>query len=313
MRKWISFSLSILLIVATLGFREWLLHQELDHLQSQARSQITAAFESAESASRLHELQSTQLAYERWMEPSILVAQRLAWPPSRHSELADWRRSVNRALQDQSYARSLQLREQVQSQTAVIASEMEPSIERLQKLFSEQSRILNPAEIQLWLNAELEALNQHSRQQDLQKLDEIKRVGVAQAKALERKLKKLSHESLGRYVSSGEFSRDALSPVLTQIFSLRQASLRQSTWEEYQKTITQVLQKRRKLLLAQKAPPAVAQRKKEEIESLFNSMARMVDAEEGKQESVPSVDPRAQTELSGAYEILDPSSAPSAE
>ena len=75
--------------------REWLLLNEIQSTQALIKMQINDQLDRASSLDRVQELSTSAVVFERYLEPVLLLSNKLTWPGFRNETMASWKRIVH--------------------------------------------------------------------------------------------------------------------------------------------------------------------------------------------------------------------------
>ncbi len=297
MKRGLAIGMASGLFLILLGGREWMIHQEVNSTRDLTLTQIQEQISSARDWSKLEYLTSSSTVFERFFEPVLLTANKLLWPPSREEILLSWRRELNRLVPELSERRHDQLLAEANQAVETLKAEESASMSRLLKTLEQKAALLSGNQVQDLVRTEAKAIGEAAYDQDQKMLVSIKTEGRKLFGSLKSKLKKLDNRGLAQYLASGNFHREFQEPILQMVLSLKQESLRQRTWAEFQKSLLDTLGQRKALLAkAQNKRSMEAKIKEDEQKflNLFNSVAEAVKKEES--EETPAVVPQAPRE-----------------
>ncbi len=284
--------LGLAALVTILIAREWLVRSEISTMQTEIQSNIKDQFSSIVDVTRLDRLSSAPTVYERFLEPVILKTNKLISPFARADILNSWRRDVHQMIDDEIYKAEAQLKSGVDKRVAEILQTQEPSITRLLKVVEEKSRLVNGSDVSDAVKAEVQGISAFAREQDQKTLASIRSQGIESLNLLKSKMQKLDTKGLGTYVSTGKFTQEIIDPVTTLIFKLRTEESRKRTWAEFNRSLEDLLTKRR-ARLAQNSKKFAQEEKiaddAKRFQKLFNQVADAIGKEEaGATAAAPS-------------------------
>ena len=132
MKSWIFSLVGITILVSAAIAREWILHQEIEANQISLKTELKKSIQSAESFGRLEQLRQSSLVYDRFLEPIMLSTQRMLWPLSRTQISLEWEKEVHKILDEETYAKTLELRSEIKNEIKSVETEI-ASFDRLKK------------------------------------------------------------------------------------------------------------------------------------------------------------------------------------
>lgn len=283
MKKYFILSTALILLLAALSFREWLLLQEIAVTKSQLKDQASSSIQSAQSLDRVHYFTTSAVVYERYLSPVIDVANRLMWPPSRTEIIAEWKREIHATLDDLTANRRTSLSQDANLGIQKLRGDSKPGLNRLYEVLklSENNTDLSCAQT---VREEMKSISDAGQKRDQEILTQMKVEGLTQLKHLDKAVKGMSPAQIGNFLRSGRFLREIQQPVLDYVLQIKQEELRKAAWSEFERKLS--------VALAKKSVPVAAVkdrnlRAKKEIEKLFNSMAE-AKTEEHLSPSAPS-------------------------
>jgi len=263
--------------------REIFIRSELKVLRTQLHEQIRQQFSSVEDYERLGKLALAPTVYERYLEPVLLTSNKLIWPLTRDSEMSSWRREVHGFIDDQIYQQKLRMKTAVGAEVAKINSEEDASILRLMKVLDARGRLLEDPEFKNLVKDEIQKISTSALAEDRKTLDEIRFQGVAIVRSFKEKLRKMDHRGLASFLTSGKYSRDIQQPIVELILKLKQEETRRSTWNEFQKALTGVMDQKKTLISKNSNKREIESKISDDakrFQALFESVAESVTRED---------------------------------
>lgn len=239
---WIS--LSLIVMIAGLSFREWLIQEEISTLRVELKDQIQDGIRQSQSLERLAEFKKVQSVNERYLEPVVLAASRLLIPGSAQKEILSWRRDLHSTLTDQMYLREISLLEKFSKDIDDLKSKEKPGMPRLQNVLAMTEVLESSIERTKLVKAELEAIQEANKKSDQEALEKLKSAGKTSLSLLRKKTKGLGGQGLANYLTSISYEKEIESPVLSLVFSIKNPQLRQTAWDEYNSARRKIFQGR---------------------------------------------------------------------
>ena len=239
---WIS--LSLVVLIAGMSFREWLIQEEISTLRSELRDQIKDGVRQSQSLERLADFKKVQAVNERYLEPVVLAASRLLIPGAAQNEILAWRRDLHSLLSDQLYLREIALLEKFSKEMDALRTKEKPGMPRLQTVLAMSEVLESSIERTKLVKAELNAIQDSNRKTDQESLEKLKTVGKNSLSLLRKKTKALSGQALSNYLTSIGYEKEIESPVLSLIFSIKSPQLRKTAWDEYNSARRKIFQGR---------------------------------------------------------------------
>jgi len=275
---------TLALLVLGLMAREFLIHQEVDALQSEISNQLTERFDQATDRGRVQELASASTVFQSYVEPVYTTSSRLLWPYSRDSIARDWKRKIFDRLDDKLFETQKRLSEVMERDLKESREKQEASAARLREIISIRKKFSIDPEFGDLVEAELKLIQENASERDRQLLEEIRIAGRKSLETLGKKLKRFDHSRLASYVSSGQFSSEIEAPVVELIIQLKSESTRRNAWNEFQKALSETFQRRKSNLLSNSTQKQKKDQGSESkrIAELFNTIARSMDDENSK-------------------------------
>jgi len=275
---------TLALLVLGLMAREFLIHQEVDALQSEISNQLTERFDQATDRGRVQELASASTVFQSYVEPVYTTSSRLLWPYSRDSIARDWKRKIFDRLDDKLFETQKRLSEVMERDLKESREKQEASAARLREIISIRRKFSIDPEFGDLVEAELKLIQENASERDRQLLEEIRIAGRKSLETLGKKLKRFDHSRLASYVSSGQFSSEIEAPVVELIIQLKSESTRRNAWNEFQKALSETFQRRKSNLLSNSTQKQKKDQGSESkrIAELFNTIARSMDDENSK-------------------------------
>lgn len=278
MKSWIFGLLGIIILVTAAAAREWILHQEIEANQISLKAELKKNIQAAESFSRLEQLRQSALVYDRFLEPVILSTQRMLWPLSRAQISLDWEKEVHKILDEETYAKTLELRSEIKNEIKIVENEI-ASFDRLKKgldlilkLDSESLRL----EL---LKKQVGQLEEFLADKDQALFKKVRELGKGSLKELKAKVSKMSDAQFRNFVSSSEFLNDLHQPIVGLMLEIDSVELRSKIWPEYLKTLKNVLsQKPKDLALRFKKNISITNDEDVKLSESVQELAELLEA-----------------------------------
>jgi hypothetical protein len=254
MRTSVWIGLSVLLIIAGLSVREWLIVEEIQTLRVEFKDQIQDGIRQTQSVERLEDFKKIQFVNERYLEPVILLASRQIWPGAAQREILNWRRELHATLSDQLYLKQASLQEKVTQEISGVRLSEKPSVARLQNVVAMTEALDSALERTRLIKEELEAMQAATKAADQTALDQLKKVGKQSLALLRKKARNLQSSGLANYLTSAAYEAEVEKPVLDLVFSIRHPQLRQKAWEEFNEQRRKIFSNRFKSIAKNSSP-----------------------------------------------------------
>jgi len=239
---WIS--LSLVVMIAGLSFREWLIQEEISTLRVELKDQIQDGIRQSQSLERLAEFKKVQSVNERYLEPVILAASRLLVPGAAQKAILSWRRDLHSVITDQLYLREIALLEKFSKDMEDLKVKEKPGMPRLQNVLAMTEVLESSIERTKLVKAELDAIQDSNKKADQEALEKLKTAGKNSLSLLRKKTKSLGGQALANYLTSLGYEKEIESPVLSLVFSIKNTQLRKTAWDEYNNARRKIFQGR---------------------------------------------------------------------
>lgn len=248
MRKSVWLICGITLAVLLLVAREWLVHEEIDSLQSNALQQIQEHISNAPTVQKIKELQASQIVYARYLEPVLLAANRLLWLPTRSDVLTRWERDVHIEIQEKASSKLYELETGVKNSLESLKTEQAPSIKRLIEVVKQSESGLSDMSCSQTVQDEVAAIQKAASDKDQEVLASIKTEGISRLQHLKATLRNKGAKQVAQYLTSGSYYNEIEKPVLDLTLQIKQEELRKKAWAEFQKKLSETLDSKTKAL-----------------------------------------------------------------
>lgn len=278
MKSWIFSLAGVTILVSAAIAREWILHQEIEANQISLKTELKKSIQSAESFGRLEQLRQSSLVYDRFLEPIMLSTQRMLWPLSRTQISLEWEKEVHKILDEETYAKTLELRSEIKNEIKSVETEI-ASFDRLKKgldlilkLDSESLRL----EL---LKKQVGQLEEFLADKDQALFKKVRELGKNSFKELKAKVSKMSDAQFRNFVSSSEFLNDIHQPIVGFMLEIDSVELRSKIWPEYLKTLKSVLsQKPKDLATRFKKNISITSDEDAKLSKSVRELAELLDA-----------------------------------
>ncbi len=267
-----------------LGVREYMLHREISDLRSSIISQLREHVANASTVARVTELQSSSLAFSRYLEPLFITSSQMIWGPSRAEALMNWRRELHTELEEQTTKKTAELNTNFTSRLEELRKTEAASLKRLKTALKLCEEMATSRLCTTLVEDELNAIQVAASESDQTLLKAVKTEGIARLKKLQKALASKSSKQLALYLTSGNYDRDIEKPVIDLVMKLKQLSLRNNAWTEFEKKRDELLgNKRIAVARAAEPRPDIAKRGIEKVTDRV-TQALQLDAYFSKEE-----------------------------
>jgi hypothetical protein len=258
----------LVVIALLLALKEWLVSEEVSSTQNQIKTLIAQEFENANSASKITELTSSAVAYEHYLEPVIIIANKLIWPAHRSSITSDWSNEVHTEILKASQKRKDVLSSKLDENLKGLRDSAKPGVERLIAVLQKSEELGADLQCASTVQQEMKSIKEYASEIDTTTVAALKEEGLLRIRELRKLLKKANQNKIGQLLSSGRFLREIEQPAISLILKIKQEDLRTAAWQEFSKKLSEVLTKKN-ILLAHSEKT----KRQREIEKLFNDPA----------------------------------------
>ncbi|MBN8555682.1 MAG: hypothetical protein J0L93_09575 [Deltaproteobacteria bacterium] len=258
----------LVVLLSLLGLKEYFVFQQISQTKTHLQSLITQQFEAAQNAEKVREIAISSVAFETFLEPVIILSNKLLFPPFRNSIVSDWAKEVHLQLSQGSKKRLETLSGKMDVNFKTIRDAVAPGVDRLVSLLKEAQSVDANSNCIDTVQNEMKAIKEFASEKDQQVLADLKEEGLQRIQDLRRILKKASVQKMGELLSSGRFIQEIEQPAIALILKIKQEDLRQAAWKEFSTKLNEVFTKK-KMLLAQEKKT----KRQQEIEKLFNDQA----------------------------------------
>lgn len=283
MLRTIILSTTGVLILGLFGFREWSILKEIESLESDLTQELSLQLERANDFRRLGKVSESDFVYERFLEPVLLNANRLIWPPFRSQKILSWERKVHQTIGDSTYEKRHDLRTQIEDQIASLRLEKNPGKERMIEVTEISQKLDNEKDRMEFLQMELADIQKQAELADQELVKQIQKTGVDRLKALGREIKTFEDPELVDYIASADFFKGIMEPVSQLILQIKQESLRAKTWNEFQKNLGRVLSRKKRQLAKVRPEEGGSDRPADELEGLAELLQREYEREKRRE------------------------------
>lgn len=295
MKKWIALGVLLTLIAGFAVTHEWLVLKEIRSAQNQLKSSLSNSLEQAEDLNRLESLQRSEKVYESYLDPILTKSQSLMWWPLRRDLFTQWEKDIHRIIDEQTYAKRLELEAKVDQKISDSRNQNAPSVERLLDI-AKTAELFNSAEkMKDLVQEEIDAIQDQAKSEDQKLLNQITNDGKNKIQELRSEISKMDEAALLDYLSSTAFYSQIQKPLFNKIEELHQSKLRQSILDEFLKQVRLELQRRNHKLANNRAEDENQSLAKDN--SLSDLLTREYEKERSKElslrEFIPAPSPSA--------------------
>ena len=275
MKTKIFYISGLVILLSLLGLKEYFVIQQISQTKTHLQSLITQQFDAAQSAEKVREIATSSVAFETFLEPVIVLSNKLLIPTLRNNMISNWAKEVHLQLAEGSKKRLEMISGKVDVNFKAIRDSEAPGVERLVNLLKEAQTIDTNGNCLTTVKDEMTAIKTLASDQDQKVLVELKEEGVQRLKELRKVLKKASIQKMGELLSSGRFIQEIEQPAISLILKIKQEDLRQTAWKEFSTKLNEIFTKKKMLLAEEKRT-----KRQQEIEKLFNDQAMHAFAED---------------------------------